>query len=100
MTTEIIPHVDPSEVKSTSGLDKSKVTSETHKDGNRVLLQGEITNTGIAISSIVKWNDTRTSLSWCVQVVTTYLLDGDRSLNSRICHSIHHHHGVFDHPQS
>ncbi|KAF9144562.1 hypothetical protein BGX30_012361 [Mortierella sp. GBA39] len=45
MTTETMPHVDPSEAKNTSGLDTNRKTSETLNDGNRVLLQEEITNT-------------------------------------------------------
>ncbi|KAF9545412.1 hypothetical protein EC957_010942 [Mortierella hygrophila] len=45
MTTETMPHVDPSETKNTSELDTNRKTSETLNDGNRVLLQEEITNT-------------------------------------------------------
>ncbi|KAG9070846.1 hypothetical protein KI688_008387 [Linnemannia hyalina] len=44
MTTETMPHVNPSETKNISGLDTNRKTCETLNDGNRVLLQEEITN--------------------------------------------------------
>lgn len=53
MTTESMPHVGPSEAKSTSEIDTNWMTRETHKDGDSVLLQEDIANTGMTTSSIL-----------------------------------------------
>ncbi|KAF9150418.1 hypothetical protein BG015_007767 [Linnemannia schmuckeri] len=53
MVTENMPQVDPFGTEIISKLDTSRITSDTHKDDNRVVLQGEVASSELSTAGYI-----------------------------------------------